>query len=154
LKCQVSSIEQYVEAVVEQCGYRLEVVAAHLEAGMQQITPLLNSGMLQQKSNLDALDHEAVVRRDLGLDLRLRREWIRILMPTFVLAHCLHLQPPIRGHQPDLRSALNKSSLKSIRKLCQDDAELEDLLAFVNYIVTEEDADGGEDGLEDEDDSE
>jgi AraC-like DNA-binding protein len=60
----VSRFEQYVEAVVEQCGYRLDVVAAHLEAGLQQITrPLLSSGMLQQKSNLDAwamLDHAAL----------------------------------------------------------------------------------------------
>jgi AraC-like DNA-binding protein len=47
--------EQYIAAVVEQCGYRLDVVAAHLESGLQQIArPLLSSGILQPKSYEDA----------------------------------------------------------------------------------------------------
>jgi AraC-like DNA-binding protein len=50
-----ASFEQYIGAVVEQSGYRLDVVAAHLEAGLQQIArPLLSSGILQQKSYQDA----------------------------------------------------------------------------------------------------
>jgi len=51
----IARFEQYVDAVVEQCGYRLDVVAAHLESGLQQIArPLLSSGILQQKAYLDA----------------------------------------------------------------------------------------------------
>jgi AraC-like DNA-binding protein len=58
-----ANFERYVTAVIEQCGYRLEVVAAQLESGLQQIArPLLNNGILQERSYQDtwaALDQAA-----------------------------------------------------------------------------------------------